>query len=567
MASGPLAFYIGFTIVIASMMSLLAVFVVGLVRDQRVRLAMKEAQLKQIREKQETIRQQAALLDKASDAIIVIDLQHRIQFWNGSAEKLFGWSAEEALNSDVRQRFYRSVPLHLYELSMDVAKTRGEWSGEIELRSKNGEVISIFSRWTLVRDDAGNAKSILIVDSDITENKRLEAQFLRAQRMEILGVLAGGIAHDLNNILNPIVVSIEGLRKKVVDESSRRIVSTIESSARRGVTIVRQMLAFARGTGGKRDFLKPSYLIREMFSIASESFPRSIRTELNFAPDLWPVFGDATQLHQVLLNLCINARDSMPEGGKLQISAENLTLARDQRSGDQKPELGRYVVLRVKDTGTGIASDQLDRIFEPFYTTKEMGKGTGLGLSTAAGIVKNHNGHIEVTSELGKGSTFSVFLPAVEYDGHAPGETGSTASRSAKGELILLVDDEASVREIMSDVLRSHGYSVVTAVDGAEALLIFQQRKGEIKAVVTDMMMPAMNGVTLMQRLRKMNPELPIIATSGYWASALPEEWEQTVADRFLMKPSSSNELVNTVRKVLEEREERTPTPGEGGVP
>jgi PAS domain S-box-containing protein len=385
---------------------------------------------------------------------------------------------------------------------------------------------------------------------DITERKKLEQQFLRAQRMESVGTLAGGIAHDLNNSLGPILMSLEILKMRFPDPESEELLEIIRSSAQRGADMVRQVLSFARGVEGLRLDVQVKHLIRDIEKIARDTFLKHIEVRTSLPNDLWTVVGDATQLHQVLLNLCVNARDAMPEGGRLTISASNLTIDAHYAGLNAEARPGPYVFLQIEDTGTGIPPEMIEKIFDPFFTTKEVGKGTGLGLSTSMGIIKSHGGFIRVYSELRKGTKFRVYLPA------QTGAAAETVDQSAEmprghGELILVVDDESSVREITRQTLEAFGYRVVLASDGAEAVAIYASRQGEIAVLLTDMMMPGIDGPATIQVLRKMNPTLPIIAASGLSDDGQVARAMSLGVKHFLPKPYTAETLLKTLRAVL----------------
>ncbi|VVB84741.1 Chemotaxis protein CheY [uncultured archaeon] len=502
------------------------------------------------RRAEEQIREQAALLDKAQDAILVRNLEGSITYWNKSAERLYGWAAEEVISKNANELLYKDIeelsqPIKVQKIVIE----RGEWSGELHHVTKDGREITVESRWTLMHDNEGKPKSILVINTDITGRKKLEEQFLRAQRMESIGTLAGGIAHDINNVLAPIMLSLELLSEKFTDNESRKLIDILDRSARRGASLIKQVQSFARGVEGERMPLQTAHLISEIRQIANETFPRSIEIRTDIGKDLQTISGDATQLHQVLMNLCVNARDAMPDGGILSISAENIFIDENFADVNIEARVGRYIVIAVTDTGTGIPPKIMGRIFEPFFTTKEHGKGTGLGLSTALGIVKSHGGFINVYSETGKGTTFKVYLPAItateiqkveEPREHATGH----------GELILAVDDEKQVRDITISVLEKHGYSVLTACNGMEAIALYKQNREEIKLVLMDMMMPVMDGLAGIQELRKINPELKIIAASG-----LTEKDKLTKAagmmNAFLTKPYTTGKLLRTIHEVL----------------
>ncbi len=332
---------------------------------------------------EEQVQEQAALLDKAQDAILVRNLEDCITYWNKGAQRLYGWTAEEAIGKNASEILYedKDESLHHIEARKSVVE-RGEWSGELYQVTKDGREVIVESRWTLMNDNKRKPKSILVINTDIIGKKKLEEQFLRAQRLESIGTLAGGIAHDINNVLAPIMLSLELLKEKFTDNESRKLIDILDRSARRGASLVKQVQSFARGVEGERIPLQTAHLISEIRQIAKETFPRSIDIMTDIQKDLWTISGDATQLHQVLMNLCVNARDAMPDGGILSISAENTFIDENFARINIEASVDRYIVIAVSDTGVGIPPKIMDRMFEPFFTTKEHGKGTGLGLST-----------------------------------------------------------------------------------------------------------------------------------------------------------------------------------------
>lgn len=497
---------------------------------------------------EEKIIQQAALLDKSQNAIMVIDLSHRITYWNKSAERLYGWSAREVQGKRLDQALYRDSSY--FESAKAAVLDRGEWKGEACQVNSGDEAVVVESEWTLVHDDAGTPKSILIVNTDVRERKKIEAQLLRNQRMESIGTLAGGIAHDLNNALAPIMMSVEILKQKLTDDQSRRMLSILESSARRGADMVKQVLTFARGVDGERVLLQTRHLMKEVGKIVSETFPKTIQLKTNFAENLWTIMGDATQLHQVLLNLAVNARDAMPDGGTLSIEASNELLETPpDMANSVKP--GFYVVIKVTDTGTGIPKEILDKIFEPFFTTKEVGKGTGLGLASVLGIVKSHGGFVQVQTEVGKGTTFLVYLPAMENAQAAHSDTEQRQIVSGNGELILAVDDEASVLSMTKETLENYGYRVVTARDGTEAVAAFTAHRQSIKLVLTDMLMPFMDGPATIRVLRKLEPNIKIIAASGLMDQDKVRDATGMDNLAFLLKPYTTEKLLALVHKMV----------------
>jgi PAS domain S-box-containing protein len=497
--------------------------------------------------------EQAAFLDKARDAILVRDLEGKIIFWNKGAERMYGWVREEVIDKE-RDGLLQVEP-EKYKKGNELTISEGEWHGELKRVTKDQREITVEARWTLIRGNDGQPKSVLEINTDITERKKIEGQFLRAQRMESIGTLAGGIAHDLNNILAPIMMAIEILKTTSADEQAQKILGTIEVSARRGADIVRQVLSFARGLEGQRIEVQPAHLLKDLECIIRDTFPKDIQLQFSVPIDTWTILGDPTQVHQILLNLCVNARDAMPDGGKLAIGVENWMMD-EQSAGMNLPlKAGRYVNISVTDSGTGIPQRIIDKIFEPFFTTKELNKGTGLGLSTVMAIVKSHEGTINVYSEPGKGTTFKVYLPAMEI---------STVSRGAvleevslprgDGETILVVDDEASILSITGQTLQAFGYRVITATDGANAVAIFAERKNEIAVVLTDMMMPVMDGAAMIHVLTRIQPTVKIVATSGLNSNRSATKMSGNGVKHFLTKPYTAANLLKTMQTILSEK-------------
>jgi hypothetical protein len=502
---------------------------------------------------EQQIREQAALLDVATDAIFVQDLEQRLLFWNKGAERLYGWEAAEVLGRSAESLVYKcEETLPQFEAIQTILAAEGKWQGELQQVTKDGKKIIVESRWTLVRDVAGNSKSILIVNTDITEKKQLEAQFLRAQRLESLGTLASGIAHDFNNILTPIlaVAQLLPLKFPKLDENTQELLRILEGSAKRGADLVTQILSFSRrGVEGSRTIVQTRHLLSDVAQVAQRTFPKSIETQTDIAPNLWTVFADATQLHQVLMNLTINARDAMPDGGILEISAENLWIDESYARMHVDAKVGSYIVITITDTGKGIPPEIMDRIFDPFFTTKEVGKGTGLGLSTVIGIIKSHGGFVNVYSEVGKGSRFQVYLPSSQVT-ETPAAT-DVELPNGHGELILVVDDEVTICQITKSTLESHNYKVLTASDGIEALALYAQYKDEISVVLIDLMMPGMDGSTTILTLQRMNPQVQIIAMSGLMSNWTTAQKRSLGIQYFLPKPFTSQALLSTLREVL----------------
>lgn len=492
------------------------------------------------------IREQASLLDSARDAIVVRDLEHRVTYWNKSAERLYGLAAEDVLGRPVPDVFYKD-PAPFQE-AFEQLLLNGEWAGEMEQTNKRGEPLTVESRWTLVRDSTGQPKSVLVINTDITERRALEQRFLRAQRLESLGTLAGGIAHDLNNVLTPITIALELLSETERDRHSQELLATATTSAKRGAQMVAQVLSFARGMEGRRELIDARELISDIEKIIYDTFPKSIAIDTRVSPELWHLLGDSTQLQQVLLNLCVNARDAMPGGGRLAITAENATLVPQDTAMHGDAEPGPHVIIQVEDTGTGIPRAILDKIFDPFFTTKALGKGTGLGLSTSLAIIKSHGGFIHCYSELTQGTQFRIYLPAeVKTAEKIPVVQKSELPRG-NGETILVVDDEAAIREITRRTLERFGYRVMLAADGSEALALYHTHRGAIDLVLTDMMMPVMDGPATIEALRSIDPKVRIVAASG-----LTIDGHAKHVKRFLPKPYRAETLLRALRDALAE--------------
>jgi len=499
---------------------------------------------------EEENRELAHVLNLAADAIIVCSLEREIRYWNNGAERLYGWTSEEALGKKVHELLKIDVDMCLR--CMDGLLEKGVWNGQMTHGRREGGEAIVNSRWTLGFDEeTKQPKSVLLINSDITETKKLESQFLRAQRLESIGTLASGIAHDLNNILSPILMATGILRQSLGPED-QQMVQIIEGSAERGAGIVKQVLTFARGVEGERVLLQPKHILTEMVKVMNQTFPKNINIKTHFAPELWTVQGDATQLHQVLLNLCVNARDAMsPKGGDLRVSCENIEVDQQLASLNPGSSLGPHVCFAATDTGSGMTPEVMEKIFNPFFTTKEQGKGTGLGLATVIGIVKGHKGFLTLQSEVGIGTTFKIYLPASsETRVDEPRDEELTSLRGC-GELVLVVDDEAPIREVIVGTLEAHNYRCYTAEDGTDALALYFERRGAINLVITDVHMGMMDGITLSRSLKKLNPDARVIVSTGHLQKEGQTELEAIGVNAFLEKPYTAEKLLRCVRQAL----------------
>jgi signal transduction histidine kinase/CheY-like chemotaxis protein len=426
-----------------------------------------------------------------------------------------------------------------------------EWRGEFRLHSKLEKLLVLEMSATIIRNDSGRPTARLYIGTDVTAKKNMEEQFLRVQRLDSIGMLASGIAHDLNNVLAPIFLAAPMLREHVTNPVDLRMIATLEKSAERGAGLVRQILSFAHGVSGQLQLLQVKHLVKDTASVINQTFPKNIRLEDSVAANLWPILGNATQIHQVLLNLSVNARDAMPAGGKLILRAENCVLDDIAAKAIPGASSGTWVVLHVEDSGSGMTPEVIERIWEPFYTTKDPGKGTGLGLSTVRGIVENHKGFIHLKSKPGWGTLFRVYLPAANVE-EKTGTTSSAHPFAARGngELILIVDDEAQIRDITAAILSHHGYRVMIAADGTEAVALFAPRSEEVSILITDLSMPNLDGASLANVARRLNPNIKILAMSGLASGGLNNEMRR-FAGAFLVKPFKAQALLSTVNDLL----------------
>ena len=509
--------------------------------ERSIRYALERKQTEQ------KIREQAALLDVTTDAIFVRDLDNKILYWNKAAEHLYGCYKHEAIGKTIEELWQQKKRSQI-KSALNTLLNNGYWKGELDQITRLGKEITVESRWTLLKEFENKSQCVLVVNTDITQKKLLESQFLRAQRLESIGTLSSGIAHDLNNVLAPILMTAQLLESQLHDERSKRLLPILINNAKRGANLVKQVLSFTRGMEGDRTLLQPKHLINEIKQVIGETFPKTIQFSDEIPQNLWMISGDATQLHQVIMNLCVNARDAMPNGGKLSIRVENFIVDENYAQMHLDAKVGNYLLISVADTGVGISPGILYRVFEPFFTTKELGKGTGLGLSTVLGIVKSHGGFINVQSDINKGSNFQVYLPAQEVKERP--EEPEVNLPLGEGELILVVDDEDSIRDITKTSLESYNYKAITASDGIEAIALYAEHRDEISVVLTDIIMPAMDGLTTIRTLQKINPQVKIIAVSGLVSNDKINAVTDIGIKAFLSKPYTAQQLLQTIGEV-----------------
>jgi signal transduction histidine kinase len=382
------------------------------------------------------------------------------------------------------------------------------------------------------------------------EKHATEEQMLRVQRLENIGMLAAGIAHDFNNVLAPIMMGLPLLKSETTNERHQRMLTSMESSVQRGAGLVRQILSFAHGVTGETQLVQSKHLINDLVEMLKQTFPKNIRIERDTASDLWPIKVNPTQLHQVLLNLLVNARDAMPQGGTLRMTASNKRLDEVSAAAIRGARAGAFLCVEVSDTGTGIPPNVLERMWEPFFTTKGADRGTGLGLATVRGIVEHHEGTIVVQTKPGQGTTFQIFLPASPGD-EAVNSTATAATiPRGHGELILVADDDVSVRDVTAATLVGHGYRVLAASDGTEALALFAPRNLEVRAVVTDLDMPSLDGTALAKVVHALNPSVRVLTVSG--SSDLEELRRRTPEfSQFIAKPFTASMLLEKIGEML----------------
>ena len=511
------------------------------------------------KEAEEALRQERdfaeGLVETAPAIVLVLDPAGRIVRFNRYMEEISGYTLEEVRGRDWIETF---LPEHehehireLFHANLDDEPTRGTVNTVV---TQDGDELDIEWYNTLLRDGEGRVTGVLSIGQDITERRRLEAQFQQAQKMEAIGRLAGGVAHDFNTLLGSVMgyaeMLLDGLRPQ---DPLRHAAEQIHRGAERGATLTRQLLAFSR-----RQVLRPHPLdlaevVAEMNDMLGRLIGADITLEIEVAPDLQWVRVDSGQIEQVILNLAVNAGDAMPRGGRLVITADNVTLDELTHLTGHLLEPGEYVRLQVTDTGCGMDEATRERVFEPFFTTKEVGKGTGLGLSTVYGIVKQSDGALNVSSEPGGGSTFEIYLPAVEAQKTPvkPPEVAAETASDRGAETVLLVEDDEMFRELLEEVLAANGYTVLTAAGPDAALTLREDYSGHVDLVVSDMVMPGMTGLELARELHERHPEMRVLLMSGYTGEDLAQRGVEDHAAPFLQKPFSTGELLAKVREIV----------------
>ena len=494
------------------------------------------------------------LFEFAPDAYLVTDANGKIQEANRAASNLLGVSRKYLIGKPIFV-FIAKPNCQSFRTQLNLLERVEDW--ECDIKPRKSTPMNATITMTSIHHRSGKLVGKRLMIRDITEKKLLEAQFLRAQRLESLGTLASGIAHDLNNILTPILTGSQLLRYKLpdLDEQNRFLLKMLEDNSKRGGELVKQITSFARGAEGDRVPMQIRHLINEIKRIVKSTFPVGIEFSTKVPTSLWTVKAQPTQIHQILMNLCINARDAMPEGGCLGIAAENRYIDETYCSMNTEAKVGNFVAITCTDTGCGIPEEIKERIFEPFFTTKEVGKGTGMGLSTTIGIVKNHGGFVEVSSQVGKGSQFQIYLPA--SPNQEIKQTVDSRMSKGNGELILVVDDETYIREMTKNSLVTHNYRILTANDGSEAFSFFVKYKYEISLVLIDIQMPSIDGFQVIKVLQRMNPDVKILAMSGLVSNCQLIDALEIKVEAFLSKPYSLGELLEEIKVVLNSDNEK----------
>lgn len=504
-----------------------------------------------LREAEATLRQQATLLDKAHEGMIVRDLNHQIQFWNKGAERIFGWTREEAIGRAKHELLYEDPSVfhhanqHVFEL--------GEWNGIVEQTRKDGQRIKVQANWTLIRDGDGTPQSVFCIVSDVTDRLSLEEQLKQSQRLEAIGQLTGGVAHDFNNLLTVVLGNSEALVERLSDQPKLRHLAQITLTvAERGAELTHRLLAFSRKQALEPKSVDTNDLLAGMVPLLKRTLAEDI--EIAFMPgaELWPAVIDPSQLEAAVLNLCINARDAMSGGGRLVIETANAQLDGDYAGQNAEVVAGDYVMVAVSDTGVGIPLENLARVFDPFFTTKEIGKGTGLGLSMVYGFVKQSRGHVKVYSEIGVGTVVKLYLPRSDSAPASIQKHETALADLAGTEKILLVEDDDLVRAHAESVLSALGYRVTVSSNGPAALEVL---KGDdtFDLLFTDVVMPGgMTGRMLADQAIALKPGLRVLYTSGYTQNSVVHDGRVDEGVLLLSKPYSRLDLAQKIRAALD---------------
>lgn len=474
-----------------------------------------------------------------------------VTMWSEDAEGFYGLKAEDVLGKRIPERL--SLAPEIKKRAMAELLRAGEWSGQVRIYSTEGQEVEILIRWVLLKSPSGAPNSILVLAENIAELKQAKEDRLRAHRHECVGTLAGGIAHDLNNVLQPISMCLDLLRKRLGDAESQEMLDAVESNLQRATELVRQILTFSSGARTEQVAIDITELITRVSNFIRPTFPKTIKHQVSVQKNIHMVLGNETQLEQVLINFCVNARDAMPGGGSLQLDASNFHV--DDQFARLHPHAttGDFVRITVRDTGHGIPRSIRKKIFEPFFTTKSPDLGTGLGLATAVNIIRSHGGFLALDTEEGCGSSFHAFLPALASEVHPKpaSPTPDKTQAAGHGEAILIVDDESTVLKVMTRSLEKSGYKVLAAGDGEEGYALYSKHREEVRLVITDLAMPGMDGPALIAALKKINPAIKVICTSGLGSYTEQGSLTELGVLAILSKPCNSRTILQAIQDTL----------------
>jgi len=499
---------------------------------------------------EEQLRKLSQAVEQSPVSIIITDPDGNIEYVNSKFISVSGYSLAEVLGQNPRVLKSGANQVELYQNLWSTIQSGQDWQGELCNQKKNGELFWESVRISPITAANGAISHFLAVKEDITAHKKLEQEFRQAQKMEAFGRLAAGVAHDFNNMMTSVLCGAELLRMGgPLAAAQKDAVTEITNAAKRATALTRQLLLFSRRQAVHLKVLELNDVVENMGKMLRRLIGEDISLQTHYGPGGSPVLADSGMLDQVLMNLAVNSRDAMPKGGDLLIQTATLKITHP--AGRQRP--GSFVRLSISDSGCGIAPADMEHIFEPFFTTKEVGKGTGLGLATVFGIVEQHKGWIEVESQLGRGTTFHIYLPRQEGASGTSAVPSATARERGGKETILLVEDDSSVRAIAREILTQYGYRILEAASGAEALEQWKQRQAEIDLLFTDVVMPGhMSGFELGQQLAKDKPDLKVVYTSGYTDEMLNESSTSRQTKNFVEKPYSPEVLLRKIRAALD---------------
>ena len=492
-----------------------------------------------------------ALFESAPDAVVVHDLENCVLFWNRAAEALYGWSAEEIQGRPISRIMYLDQTER--EEAMEALRNDEVWHPELRQIDRNGDEYLVQVRQHMHRDASGEAVAVVSFNTDVTEARKLADAQERAHHVQSSSILAGGVAHELNNALAPIMLSSAMLKRSVEGEKALGMVNMIEKCANKGAELISDLLAFERGKGGGNDVIRATQIKRAMHRASEGLVPESVQMLVDISEDLWECRGELPELESAFKYVIQNACEAMPDGGQLKVTVENQLFDENFERLAPEAKAGAYVSFVFSDTGIGIDPERIPHVAEPFYTTKAPKQGFGFGLANTQATVKGHKGFMVIESQKGSGTTLSIFLPA---DAPAPvkekEEVAYQDPKSGEGELVLVADDEMFVRETIKRTLEDRGYKVVAAQDGTEALAVYASRRNEIAMVVTNIEMPFMDGPALCRALKKLNPDVKILVSSGHKQADRIQAIKSCGVEEFLAKPYTADSLADRVHSILE---------------